>query len=352
MIELILFTVVPMLLLTSLLRPLALKFALVDYPCSRKRHEGPTPTIGGVLVFGMVCWTTTLFPEYQMAPLPLLVAGAALLFLGLYDDVYTAGPRARLTLQIAFCALFLFVSGKHYDLIIQIAPNLSLNLSPGFLEPLFSLVFIIAIINAFNFIDGIDGAAASMVMVALVGLLAFQSITGVNILEWFIKALLLITFVFCLKNTGLTKRGRIFLGDSGSTLLGFFVAAVLLYNFQVEAGSYKFGWVEAMFCVLLPILDALVVIVRRIVKGRSAFTADRSHLHHLLILAGFSVRATWCIIVLIALLFLGSGLLIKTIAPWASIYMLLALSLTYFWVFFRASQFVKWSRSIRLFFRS
>ncbi|WP_189644599.1 UDP-N-acetylglucosamine 2-epimerase [Luteimonas gilva] len=279
------------------MRPWARRIGLVDKPDGRKRHRGRIPLIGGLCFFlGTLVGLSYLgyFDRFVSS----LMAGAALIVVaGVLDDANDLSVRSRLAVEAGAIALVIAASNIYVD-------ELGIyGLRLGVLGIPFTIVAIIGVINAFNMLDGIDGLAASVAMTSIGAILLFDQ-TG-----WASPGVLLLLQVlfaalipYLCVNLGWPDGRKIFMGDAGSTLIGFLLAwsLVFLSHGKVE----RLAPISVLWCVALPIMDTLAVMYRRIRQGRSPFKPDRQHLHHLVLDAGIPPRMALILIVA------GSGLLI------------------------------------------
>lgn len=278
------------------MRPWARRIGLVDKPDGRKRHRGRIPLIGGLCFFLGTLAGLTYLGYFDQFISSLMAGGALLVVAGALDDASDLSVRSRLAIEAGAIMLVIAASGIYVD-------ELGLwGMRLGVLGIPFTIVAVIGLINAFNMLDGIDGLAASLAMTSIGAILLFDhagwSSPGVLLL---LQVLFAALIPYLCVNLGWPDGRKIFMGDAGSTLIGFLLAwsLVFLSHGQVE----RLAPVNVLWCVALPIMDTLAVMYRRMRAGRSPFKPDRQHLHHLVLDAGFSPRAALVLIVA------GSGLL-------------------------------------------
>lgn len=257
-----------MILLMPLLQRLALHIGAVDQPDGRKVHTVPIPRIGGVLIVFAFLLTSLVFIPFTPAVRAILAGSLIISAVGLTDDLIGLSPWTKFGLQWVTAAVFLAIA----------RPVINLPLVGG--DPWLSWpvagLFMVFLINAVNLQDGLDGLAGGLVVIG--GLcLGMYLIHGD---EWRTVAVLiaLIASVVGFLRVN-TWPATIFMGDAGSYLLGFVLAAVFLVN---QEGGRLPPWTALCFFAI-PMLDTLQVFIRRLSAGRSPFLADRKHLHHLLI---------------------------------------------------------------------
>ena len=292
-----------------LLRPLFLKIGLVDHPDTvRKQHAVSTPLGGGLCILIGVLITSLLVPELRDAGFKaLLIALVPLLVVGMLDDMVETRTLVRVVAQIAAGILMVHEGGAVIrNLGALVAPNQLVTLH-GWAVP-FTLFCVLGVVNAINMIDGIDGLAGGVVLVAL----GWFAVAG-YMLGAIADTLLAVTcmgavagfLVFNLRHP-LRARASIFLGDTGSMMLGFVLVWLSVRLTQVESGGLPA--MAAVWVIGLPLLDTLAMIVRRLAQKRSPLSADRDHLHYVLLRAGLSPGQTVGVLLLVAWLFGAIGI--------------------------------------------
>lgn len=303
---------------------IAFQKRLFDVPAeSRKVHKRIVPNFGGIAIFSGFLFTCSLLIPSSLLPEGniLMAAGLILFLIGLKDDVVGLSPLIKFIAQFSSAAILAVVANIRilsfqgmfgiYEL--SYAASLSLT-----------ILFIVGIVNAFNLIDGIDGLAGSLgIMLSLFfAFLFFRS----GEIGWSYLSLSLTGALLGFLFYNVTP-AKIFMGDSGSLLLGF-IAAVLSIKF-IQIGNLNkafFGPIAltsslglTLSILIIPIFDTLRVFTLRILKNTSPFTADNNHLHHRLLFLGLShIQASLVLVVsniffvIIALTFqyIGNGLLI------------------------------------------
>ncbi len=273
------------LILTPFLRWVALSSGHIDAPTTEiKTHKHPTPLLGGAAIFlafaaGLVFMRFyTSFPTGTLRDLRVILGGGAAMFaLGLIDDLKKPGGlRVRTKFFIQFAAAFFAVlSGIRINFI-----------SPDYLSFILSVLWIVGVSNAFNIIDIMDGLSASQAVMAALGflLIAFPSeAIYVNVAS---VALAGAALGFLPYN--LSRKMKIFMGDSGSLLCGFTLALVAMgtrYSSVNPLGVYA-----PLFILAIPIYDTLFVSVMRLRRGHSPFIGSKDHFALRLEKIGFSRR--------------------------------------------------------------
>lgn len=269
-----------------LLRPLAIRLGLLDEPGGRKVHKGNVPLIGGLAIFLGVCFAL-LTVEISLSHYRCLIAGIALLVVtGLLDDLHELTPRARLFVQI-LVAILMTLWGKNS---LQSLGDLFFfgEVKLGYFAVPLTVFSTLVLINATNMLDGMDGLAGSVSCVEFFYLsLLCQYQPTLVADQQIIHIVLCALLAFLCFNFPFRAKASVFMGDSGSTMLGFLLAWFCIDLSQAPhfaARPVAFLWIMAV-----PLLDIGCVVFRRLIKGSSPFTADRKHLHYFLLSRNFSV---------------------------------------------------------------
>ena len=315
MIFLVYITIVATLLATVLvfaLRPLAIRLQLVDRPSGRKVHKGDVPLIGGPVI-GLVCGIG-IIAFIPNPPWSALAAATMLVILGMVDDRQPIPAIIKLIFHLS--AASIVVLGENLVISdIGIFPGIFGSPELANLHTALAIVAIATAINAFNMIDGIDGLAASMALLALTHVnLSFNLILGSTPTDYATFAVLFSGALagFLLFNLQVFNGRKIFLGDSGSMLVGLMIGTALIGASQETtrfAGSPNIPATLCLWAIAIPIADITSIVIRRLISGRSPLAPDRKHLHHKIMEAGFSPRRTLLILILSAVgaFWLGYG---------------------------------------------
>ena len=317
----IFFSFVTAFAITFLAIPVIIKVAkekhLFDFPDERKVHTSKIPTLGGIgiflgFLFAMTFWTKFI----QCAHLQYLTASLIIIsFLGIKDDLIGLSAFKKAVGQV-FAALIVVIWG---DLRIESLFNIfGIQELPYIISVIFSTLTIIVIVNAYNLIDGIDGLAASLGLVASVsfGILFFM--TGNNY-QQSILAFSLAGGLLGFLRFNITP-ARIFMGDTGSMVLGFLLAFLSIEFIEIKSFEGN-SWLVSnsvplisMSLVFVPLYDLVRVFSIRLWHKRSPFMPDKNHLHHLLLKLGFShlfatsiMSVFSCLLIMLALIFQKFG---------------------------------------------
>lgn len=278
------------LVLCQALTPIARRVGLLDQPSARKVHRKPVPMVGGTAVFLTLVAAVVLTTSYGLQALPLLIACGLMLITGMLDDLYKLSPITRFILQIAACFIMIFGSGVVLTDFGSLLWNGVLPL--GWFSIPITIFAALGVINAFNMMDGIDGLSSTIFIIAGSAMAWLALSTGHFFNAGMLAIAVFATLGFFLLNARLpwNKRARVFLGDSGSMLLGMFLA----WQF-IDLGSGDHRAIAPMTAVWLlgvPLVDTIRLMTQRWRRGDSSMSADQFHLHHAFLKAGFSVAQT------------------------------------------------------------
>lgn len=336
------------------LRPIAKATGLVDIPDERKVHRGEVPLIGGLAIFISVfvamISADMILPD-QAVPgdfAPFYLAGMLLILAGAVDDVVDLSPVKKMVVQLGSALIMIYGAGVVLVDLGRLNTDGSLLLL-GWLSVPFTVFATIGVINAVNMSDGLDGLAGSLSLVSLLGFTAAYWMFGYN--EQYLPLLLILAaavggfLVFNFRVPG-RSTASVFLGDSGSMFLGF---VIVWFAIRVSQGDSRvISPSAALWFLMVPLFDTVAITTRRILRRRPPFGADREHLHHIFLLAGFTVTETVLIMVGFAL----GGVLVGIAGTYFNVpeYILmgsfLILGLLYLWMIVHSwsvMRFLRWS---------
>lgn len=268
------------------------RVGLVDVPGGRKKHEGHTPLVGGIGMF-LAFAVCALLVDFALGPYRGLFAGMALLLVtGVLDDLQDLRPKEKIAFQLLAAGILMVWGGLMVESLGVVVPTLGpIDLGLAAALP-FTVVCVVGLINAINMKDGADGLAGSIILVILFWLSVIGWTSGTSS-AFVLPGLLACTVIgFLVFNFPHRWRASasVFMGDSGSTMLGFAVAwfaIEITFRHATGVPPVTVAWILA-----LPIFDAVSLMMRRMAKGQSPLTGDRDHLHHVFQRAGFSIRTT------------------------------------------------------------
>ena len=335
----IIISIIASMTINSILRNYAKKYkVLVDLPDrSRKFHKRPTPLTGGLGILLALLVSGKLYidlnnltgyvPEFTFQ---LMVISVPLLILFLIDDLRGLKPLIRIIIQCALSGYMIFSTGVYLESLGNLFGFGNINL--GLFGIPFTLFCVVGVMNAFNMMDGINGLCSGCAMLALI-LIGFSS--GL-IYDSMLVLIIGSTLGFVIFNLGfLGKKRGVFLGDSGSNLIGFWVAWIAVYASQNQ--NYFIEPITMLWFISIPLLDCIGLIFSRIKKGLSWSTAGRDHIHHKL-MKRFTARQTLIIILAITFFTGLFGIFIEIIA---SSVVSTILFLTYAIMYYVLTGFVK-----------
>ena len=281
---------------------------LVDEPSeARKLHHRSVPTVGGVMLFAaMLCSSlvsfalTDAFEWTSVRWLGVLGASVPIFFMGLKDDIMGMGAGKKLMVHLAIGGFLIWGLGLRID---NFDGLFGLHALPSWVSGLFSLFVYVVIVNAINLIDGVDGLAGGYGLVAMSSFGMWGHWTG-DLTSAYVGAALAGGLAgFLVFNL---HPAKIFMGDSGSLLLGLMAYVMAVNVVQTPDSANLPGVVRpvAAMCLLAyPLVDTLRVFTLRVLNGQSPFTPDRRHIHHLLMELGWGHRLTSAALWMYSLLF-------------------------------------------------
>ena len=275
---------------TPLVRRFAFKIGAIDIPKDNRRmHKKPTPRIGGLaIIFGFTV-ATLCFAQPSRQLYGTLAGAAIIAVMGVIDDCKNLPAKLKFVIQIIAALVVVFAGDIKIDVFTN--PNfLSDNpywVLPEWLSVTLTVIWIVFITNAVNFIDGLDGLAAGVSAIMSISLVFISIRVGEYSIAILGIALMGSCFGFLPFNFNPAK---IFMGDTGSTFLGFMLATLSIQGVFKSYAVISFA--VPLLILGLPLFDALFAMIRRILRGQSPMTADRGHLHHRLVDMGFSQKHT------------------------------------------------------------
>ncbi|EAX9426041.1 UDP-N-acetylglucosamine--undecaprenyl-phosphate N-acetylglucosaminephosphotransferase [Salmonella enterica] len=287
-----------------LARKVAIKIGLVDKPNFRKRHQGVIPLVGGISVFAGICFMFGL-SDYYIPHLSLyLICAGVLVFVGAMDDRFDISVKIRAVVQAVIAVVMMVIAKLHLGSLGYIFGPWELVLGPfGYFLTLFAVW---AAINAFNMVDGIDGLLGGLSSVSFAAMGLILWFDGQTSLAMWCFAMIAAILPYIMLNLGiLGRRYKVFMGDAGSTLIGFTVIWLLLETTQGK--THSISPVTALWIIAIPLMDMVAIMYRRLRKGMSPFSPDRQHIHHLVMRAGFTSRQAFVLITLAAVILAGVG---------------------------------------------
>ena len=308
---------------TPVVKSIAQIVGAIDVPKDNRRmHSHPIPRMGGLAIFLGFLLSTLIFVPMSPPLRGMLLGSVIIVILGMFDDVYALPALPKLLVQIA-AALVAVLHGN----VIQVLSNPNLfSDNPywtlGSLAVPLSVIWIVAITNAVNLIDGLDGLAVGVATISSLTMLVIAMLVSESVVALMMAALAGGCIGFMPYNMNPAK---IFMGDTGSTFLGFILATVSIQ------GLFKFYTIISFavpFLMLgLPLFDTCFAILRRLSKGQSPMAPDRSHVHHRLIDMGFNQKQAVAILYVVSAILGLSAVVLTTSGALKAMVLLCALCL-------------------------
>jgi len=322
--------------ISSICVPLIIKIAKKNQLYSnvgggRHIHSGLIPRLGGIAIlvgFLLSQLYLILQPAFQQAELInyyyLIFSMFTLFILGLLDDLVNVNSYLKFFVQLLIAIIL--VSNAELR-ILSFYGLFGLHDLPVWFSYLFSILVVVFFINAYNLIDGLDGLSC---MVGLHVLLCFLSIFLFN--KSYIDAMLAVSAIGCLLGFLLFNRtpAKIFMGDSGTLCVGLLLAyfSIQISNLPLDYQN-TYNPVVAMVILSYPTIDTLRVFIRRIITGKSPFSADRNHIHHALYDLGFGHTKSVAFIIIFCIIITVFTYFIRTyhnLSFFISVFLIIAIS--------------------------
>lgn len=288
-------SVITALVCALILARLAPHIGLIDHPGGRKDHAHATPVVGGLAIYlSATGWGLGI--GLPATYLVFLGAASIIVAAGIADDFLEIAPLPKFLLQAVAATIMALAGGV---VLRSVGNLLGLgSIGTSILAIPVSIFAVLGVINAINMMDGIDGLAGSVSAVVLAAY-AYVAYASNLTFHFYLLLILLGTVVgFLILNIRFPwqQRARIFLGDTGSMLLGFIIA---WYAIDLTQGTSRtFLPICALWVVVIPLCDCVSLIVRRLSAGNSPLRADRQHLHHFLLNRGMTVSQVQATIVI------------------------------------------------------
>ncbi len=306
---------------TPVVRSLAFRVGAVDIPKDNRRmHDHPIPRMGGLAIFFGFILSVLIFVPLTPELRGMLLGSVVIVILGILDDIFALPALPKFFVQIG-AALIAVLEGNRIEFLSN--PNL-FSKDPfwelGWLAIPITVLWIVGITNAVNLIDGLDGLACGVSTISSMTLLVIALVVKEPDVAILMAALSGACIGFLPYNLNPAK---IFMGDTGSTFLGFILAVVSIQ------GLFKFYAIISFavpFLMLgLPIFDTCFAILRRVSHGQSPMAPDRGHIHHRLIDMGFTQKQAVAVLYIISAILGLSAVVLTTIGVVRAMLFLLAL---------------------------
>lgn len=291
-------TCVTAFLISFVTLPVIIKFFieknLVDIPGRRKVHKKITPSMGGVSIFIGFLLAVLIWMDYgQWESIRFVLSSLLIIFLlGIRDDIVPFRATHKLIGQFVAVIIFLFSS----IYINSLYGLFGINEIPDWVSYALTGFVIIIITNSFNLIDGLDGLAGSIGMVALTAFGVWFYLAGDSLFSLICFAMMGGILAFLVFNW---EPSEIFMGDTGAMMIGMLLAMLVIHFMMVNSTlppsspvKYSATIGSAVCFIIIPLSDTLRIIILRIMKGKSPFVPDKSHIHHAIMRLGFTHSKT------------------------------------------------------------
>lgn len=315
------------LLLTPIIRQIAIKIGAVDIPKDDRRvHKEPMPLMGGLAIYISVIIAFLIFLPLDKTLASIIIGGTIIVIGGVIDDMRELSPKAKFLFQI-IGALVLVAGDVRIDFITNPFSKTSQIIKLGIFSIPLTMFWVVGITNTLNFIDGLDGLAAGVAMISSLSFLATAS-------KFNYIPVVIMSSIIAGSCAGFLpynfNPAKIFMGDTGALFLGFVLAALSIEGVMKSVATIAV--VVPIIILGIPIFDTTFAIFRRLLNGKSIVEADKGHLHHRLLALGYSQKKTVGILYAISAIFgIWASLIAKTNSKrgvlWALIIFVIAILL-------------------------
>ncbi len=297
----------------------ALKFRLLDAPNQRKSHQGHIPLVGGLSTFFGIWLIHIVMPDLLWAQIEYMCLMSLLVLLGMLDDKLDLNALSRLIVISVIAGWLVYVEDIS---LFYLGDFLGLgDISLGYSSVVFTVLSIIASITAFNMVDGIDGLLGALAAISLGGLGILFWLSGNTQLSLFCTLFTVSMLPYLCFNLGLHVKPelKVFMGDSGSFLVGFTVIWLLMFATQpmafddINVVHISMKPVTSLWLIAIPIMDMIRVMFVRLYQGQSPLKADRNHVHHLLLDYGYSPKRVLFTLTSMAFYLAAFGVLMEVV---------------------------------------
>lgn len=316
-------------LLTPIVRKMAVRFNVVDIPKDkRKIHKKPVPLLGGLAIYFSFVLTVLLkVGDLSQAEKGILMGATIIVIGGFIDDKYELKPAYKLLFQIAAALCLIGFGVMIGSLTNPFSSAESSYYKLGWVGIPFTILWVIGVTNAINLIDGLDGLAAGVALISSFTLMVIAVLSNR-------PDAAVLTSILCGSILGFLpfnfNPASIFMGDTGSQLLGFLLASIAIIGAIKSAAAFAIA--VPILALGLPIYDTLFAMVRRKINGKPIMQADKGHLHHRLLDMGLTQKQAVLIMYLINAVLGGFAILAMRVSSQRSYFILasIMLSLVFF----------------------
>ena len=318
-------------ILIKLLKPVSRRIGLLDKPNERKLHENAVPLIGGLVIYLTLLITGILFFANSVSLTAYYVSAGLLTVVGVLDDRFDLSVRVRILCTFIATGIMMYWG----ELVFTNLGNLfgwGDVVLPLVIAAPFTLIACFGVVNCLNMVDGIDGLSSGIAIIAMTAILITLEFN--TRLQVVIITLIAAILAFQVFNLQVTRRlQKVFMGDAGSMMIGSTLIMLICYCTQATATrGPRFEAVNGLYFLGLPLIDMVSTVLRRAKKGVNPFKPDRTHAHHIFLHAGFNPRQTLLILLFIAALINGMGILLHylSIPAWLQLGLFLVLFVLYY----------------------
>ena len=294
------------LLVSTIMVPFVIRFAkrigAVDKPDNRKVHKNVMPRIGGLAIYIAFLVGFILVSSFIELPVSIMIGATIIMLTGFIDDKFQIKPWQKMlgqfiaTVIILSDGLFIkFLTVPFFEQSVQVSLWIAIPIS---------ILWIMGVTNSVNLIDGLDGLASGVTIIAASAIFIMALIMDDVQVAFLSITLIGATLGFLFFNF---HPAKIFMGDTGSLLLGYLLAVLSMIGFKQVT---MITLIIPIVILAVPIIDTTIAIIRRKLNNQRIMDADKNHLHHRLLAAGFSHRQAVLFIYSIALFFGTSAILV------------------------------------------
>ncbi len=316
---LIFVSVIISLLITPVVKKIAIKLNVVDIPRdNRKIHSKPMPLLGGVAIYlPFILLTFIKSSPLTNAEIGIALGATIIMIGGILDDKWELKPYQKLFFQL-LAAVVLIIMGSSIKMIANPFTDHVSYLDMGYWTVPITIVWVVGITNAMNLIDGLDGLSSGVSFISTITIFII-AVTKDRNSAMYLTAILMGSIAGFLPYN--FNPASIFLGDTGAQLLGFLLAAISMEG-AIKSATI-FSVVVPILTMGLPIFDTVFAIIRRKVNGKPIMEADRGHLHHRLLDLGFTQKQAVLVMYTISALLSAMAIFSVQLTSFASYYLLL-----------------------------
>ena len=311
-------------IITPIVKKLAIRVNAIDIPKDERRvHNKPIPVLGGLAIYIAFVLGTILYNDILTTSQIGIIIGATIIVIGgIIDDIKDLSPKYKVLIQV-IAAVCLIVAGVRITIITNPFSEVYPYLDMGWINIPLTIIWIVGVTNAFNLIDGLDGLAAGIAFISSVTLMIISILNGRTEAVFLTAVLSGAILGFLPYNF---NPAAIFMGDTGSQLLGFLLATISIEGAIKSATAFVIA--VPILAFGLPIYDTLFAMIRRKVNGKPMLQADKGHLHHRLLNMGLSQKQAVIIMYFISAILGGIAIIAMQISTRRAYFLLASVIVT------------------------